>query len=75
VLHDRRSCDHHHRVASTCRRKAIAYIDATAVAVFAYQHADGTYVVDICMRDDIPEEGPRLLLDGGPLMRSDCVIG
>jgi hypothetical protein len=49
--------------------RPIAYIDATAVAVFAYQQPDGTYVIDICIRDDIPEEGLRLLLDGGSLMR------
>jgi hypothetical protein len=49
--------------------RPIAYIDATAVAVFAYQQPDGAYVIDICIRDDIPEESLRLLLDGGPLMR------
>ena len=47
----------------------IGYIDATAVAVFAYQQPNGTYVIDICSRDDIPEDCLRLLFDGSPLMR------
>jgi hypothetical protein len=49
--------------------RPIAYVDATAVAVFAYQQPDGTYVIEVCIRDDIPEEGLRLLLDGSPLMQ------
>jgi hypothetical protein len=52
--------------------RPIAYIDATAVAVFAYQQPNGIYVVDICIRNDIPEEGLRLLLDGSPLIRSSA---
>lgn len=47
----------------------IAYIDATAVAIFAYQQPDGTYVIDICIRDDLVEEGLHVLLDGSPLIR------
>jgi hypothetical protein len=49
--------------------RPIAYVDATAVAVFAYQKPDGTYVVEVCIRDDIPEDGLCLLLDGSPLMQ------
>ena len=33
--------------------RRIAYIDATAVAIFAYQQPNGTYVIDIRTRDDI----------------------
>lgn len=47
--------------------RAIAYIDATAVAVFTYQQPDGTYVIDIRTRDDIERGQLRLLLDGQPL--------
>ena len=47
--------------------RAIAYIDATAVAVFTYQQPNGTYVIDIRTRDDIPRGRLRLLLDGQPL--------
>ena len=47
--------------------RAIAYIDATAIAVFAYQQPDGTYVIDIRTRDDIEYGRLRLLLDGQPL--------
>jgi hypothetical protein len=47
--------------------RPVAYIDATALAVFAYQHTDGSYVIDICTRDHIPAGHLRLLLDGGPL--------
>ena len=42
----------------------IAYIDATAIVVFAYQQPDGTYVIDICTREDITPGQLRLLLDG-----------
>ena len=45
----------------------VAYIDATGVAVFARQEHDGTYVIDICTRDDSAEGRLRLLLDGEPL--------
>ena len=48
--------------------RPIAYIDATAVAIFAYQWPDGTYVIDICTREDIAPGRLRLLLDGGPLL-------
>ena len=51
--------------------RPIAYIDATAIAVFAYQKRNGTYVIDICSRDDIPVERLHLLLDGSPLMPVD----
>lgn len=37
--------------------RPVACVDATAVAVFAYQEPDGTYVIDIYTRDDIPLEG------------------
>ena len=51
--------------------RPIAYIDATAIAVFAYQQPDGTYVIDISTRDDIPQRQLRLLLDGGLLLRAN----
>ena len=47
--------------------RPVAYIDATAVAVFACQQPDGTYVIDICTRDDTADGRLRLLLDGQPL--------
>ena len=47
--------------------RAIAYIDATAVAVFTYQQPDGSYVIDIRTRDDIECGRLRLLFDGQPL--------
>jgi hypothetical protein len=47
--------------------RPIAYIDATAVAVFAYQQPDGTYVIDVHTRDDTPSRKLCLLLDGEPL--------
>jgi len=50
--------------------RSIAYIDATAIAVFAYQQPDGTYVIEICTREDIAPGRLRLLLDDGPLLRS-----
>ena len=37
------------------------------VAVFACQQPDGTYVIDICTRDDTADGRLRLLLDGQPL--------
>jgi hypothetical protein len=48
--------------------RSVAYIDATAVAVFACQQPDGTYVIDICTRDDTADGRLRLLLDGQPLL-------
>ena len=45
----------------------VAYIDATGVAIFARQEHDGTYVIDICTRDDTADGRLRLLLDGQPL--------
>jgi hypothetical protein len=47
--------------------RAIAYIDATAIAVFTYQQPDGAYIIDIRTRDDIARGQLRLLLDGQPL--------
>jgi hypothetical protein len=47
--------------------RPVAYIDATAVAVFACQQPDGTYVIHICTRDDTADGRLRLLLDGQPL--------
>ena len=44
--------------------RPIAYIDATAVAIFAYQQPDGAYVIDICTRDELASGRLRLLLDG-----------
>jgi hypothetical protein len=46
----------------------VAYIDATGVAVFARQEHDGTYVIDICTRDDTASGRLQLLLDGQPLL-------
>jgi hypothetical protein len=48
--------------------RPVAYIDATSVAVFARQEHDGTYVIDICTRDDTASGRLRLLLDGQPLL-------
>jgi hypothetical protein len=48
--------------------RPIAYVDATAVAIFAYQQPGGTYTVEICTRDDIAPGCLRLLLDGTPLL-------
>jgi hypothetical protein len=45
----------------------VAYIDATGIAVFACQQPDGTYVIDICTRDDSADGLLRLFLDGQPL--------
>ena len=47
--------------------RPVAYVNVTIVAVFAYQQPDGTYVIDIHTRDDIPGGQLRLLLDGEPL--------
>jgi hypothetical protein len=49
--------------------RPVAYIDATSMVVFSYQEPDGTYIVDICTRND---SGDRLcvLLDGLPLNRT-----
>ncbi len=48
--------------------RPVAYIDATGVAVFACQQPDGTYVIDICTRDDTADRRLRLLLDGQPVL-------
>jgi hypothetical protein len=48
--------------------RPVAYVDATGVAVFACQQPDGTYVIDICTRDDTADGRLRLLLDGQPLL-------
>ena len=48
--------------------RPVAYIDGTGVAVFACQQPDGTYVIDICTRDDAASRRLRLLLDGQPLL-------
>ena len=47
--------------------RPVAYIDATGIAIFACQQPDGTYVIDICTRDDTADGRLRLLLDGQPL--------
>jgi hypothetical protein len=47
--------------------RPVAYIDATAVAVFAYQQPDGIFVIDICTRDHAICGRLCLLLDGEPL--------
>jgi hypothetical protein len=48
--------------------RPVAYIDATGIVVFACQQPDGTYVIDICTRDDTTDGRLRLLLDGQPLL-------
>jgi hypothetical protein len=48
--------------------RPVAYVDATAVTVFAYQNPDGTYVVEICTRDEIPLGQLGVLLDGDSLI-------
>jgi hypothetical protein len=53
--------------------RPVAYIDATAVAIFAYQRPDGTYVIDICTREDIAADRLRLLLDGDPLLPASAL--
>ncbi len=47
--------------------RPIAYTDATSIVVFVYQEPDGTYVIDICTRDDTARGRLLLLLDGQPL--------
>jgi hypothetical protein len=49
--------------------RPVAYVDATSLAVFAYQKPDGSYVIDISTRDDIPLEQLDVLLDGSSLLR------
>jgi hypothetical protein len=49
--------------------RPVAYIDATAVAFFAYQQPDGAFIIDIYTRDDTASGRLRLLLDGEPLTR------
>ena len=46
--------------------RPIAYVDATAIAVFTYQDPDGTYVIDVHTRDDSADGRLRLLVDGRP---------
>jgi hypothetical protein len=50
--------------------RPVAYIDATAVAIFTYQQPDGTHVIDVCTREEITPGRLHLLLDGGPLLRA-----
>jgi hypothetical protein len=47
--------------------RPVAYIDATAVAVFAYQGPGGALVIDIRTRDDTADGRLCLLLDEQPL--------
>ncbi|HCU97412.1 MAG TPA: hypothetical protein DHU96_33770 [Actinobacteria bacterium] len=47
--------------------RPVVYIGATTLAVFTYQQPDGTYVIDIHIRDDIPCGRLRLLFDGESL--------
>jgi hypothetical protein len=44
--------------------RPVAYIDATAVAVFAYQQPNGTYIIDICTREGLRPGRRSLVLDG-----------
>jgi hypothetical protein len=50
--------------------RPVAYVDATAVAIFAYQEPDGTYVIKIYTRDDIPSRRLSVLLDDRSLLRA-----
>jgi len=50
--------------------RPVAYIDASAIAVFAYQQPDGSYVVEICTREDITPGRLRLLLDDAQCLAS-----
>jgi hypothetical protein len=50
--------------------RPVAYVDAAAVAIFAYQQPDGTDVIDIHTRDDTADGRLRLLLDSKPLRTS-----
>jgi hypothetical protein len=50
--------------------RPVAYVDATAVAIFAYQEPDGTFAVEICTRHDIPAQRLSVLLDGHALSRA-----
>ena len=50
--------------------RPVAYIDATAVAVFACQQPDGTYVIDISTRDDTAAGQLHLPLDCKSLVLS-----
>lgn len=50
--------------------RPVAYIDATSVAVFTYQQPDGTYIIDICTRDQAGERA-YVLLDGARLLIRD----
>jgi hypothetical protein len=55
--------------------RPIAYIDATGVAIFAYQECDGTYVIEICARDDTALGRLTMLLDGRALLRASAPVG
>jgi hypothetical protein len=48
--------------------RPVAYIDATAIAIFTQQQPDGSYVIDICTRDDLAPGRLHLLLDGDLLL-------
>ena len=50
--------------------RPVAYIDATVIAVFAYQLPDGSFMVDICTRDSTGEQ-VRIVLDGAPVKISN----
>jgi hypothetical protein len=52
--------------------RPVAYIDASAIAVFAYQQPDGSYVVEICTREDITDRRLHLPLDGAQLLRANA---
>jgi hypothetical protein len=44
--------------------RPVAYINATAVALFACQQPDSTYITHICARADISPGKLRVYLDG-----------
>ena len=54
--------------------RPIAYIDATTVAVFAYQDPDGSYVIEVCTRDEIAPGQLCLFLDGEPVCSAKASI-
>lgn len=54
--------------------RPVAYVDATGIAVFTCQQRDGTYIVDICTRDQTGEQ-TCVLLDGRLLAQRSRLPG
>jgi hypothetical protein len=47
--------------------RPIAYIDATAIAVFVHQQPDGSHLISIYTRHDSAEDQIQILLDETPV--------